>query len=125
MGGLQIAHSMWVANITDQCILGLYFLESHGCGVDLGESVMHIGDQQIPLRKLINPHPMCYRQSSQPFRPAKTTQEGCDLATCTPVTSVVSATKGGSNGDLGAYKIKVPDSLQSLYERSVTNLSED
>ena len=33
--------------------------------------------------------------------------------------------KGTSDSDLGGHKIKVPDSLQSLYERSVTNLSED
>ena len=30
---------------------------------------------------------------------------------------VISAPKGGSNGDLGSHKIKVPDSLQSLYEK--------
>ena len=39
--------------------------------------------------------------------------------------SVVGAPKGASDSDLGSHKIKVPDSLQSLYERSVTNLSED
>ena len=39
--------------------------------------------------------------------------------------SVVGAPKGASDSDLGGHKIKVPDSLQSLYERSVTNLSED
>ena len=61
IGGLQTAHSMWVADITDQCILGLDFLESHGCRVDLGESMMHIGDQQIPLQRPVNPQPTCYR----------------------------------------------------------------
>ena len=61
IGGLQTAHSMWVADIADQCILGLDFLESHGCRVDLGESMMHIGDQQIPLQRPVNPQPTCYR----------------------------------------------------------------
>ena len=57
IGGLQTAHSMWVADIADQCILGLDFLESHGCRVDLGESMMHIGDQQIPLQRPVNLQP--------------------------------------------------------------------
>ena len=47
------------------------------------------------------------------------------MATCTPVTSVVSTPKSACNGDLEGHEIKMPDSLQSLYERSVTNLSED
>lgn len=64
IGGLQTMHSVWVADIADQCILGLDFLESHGCQVDLGESVMHIGNQQIPLQKPINPQPTCYRVST-------------------------------------------------------------
>ena len=34
-----------------------------------------------------------------------------------PVVSVISAPKGGSNGNLGSHKIKEPDSLQRLYKR--------
>ena len=41
--GLQEAvHPMWVADIQDECILGLDFLELHGCMVDLGDNVLHI-----------------------------------------------------------------------------------
>jgi len=147
----------------------------------LCRSVLHIGDQQIPLQKPINPQPTCYRvltsrdieipANSEVIIPGKldkpanstawgilespnTTnllvgkalvdlqregvpvrvlnisnqpkcfRRGSNLVTCTPVTSVFSAPKSASSGDLG-YEVKLPDSLQSLYERSVTNLSED
>ena len=43
LGGLRTQHSMWVADIADQCILGLDFLEANGCQVDLAENVLHIG----------------------------------------------------------------------------------
>ena len=101
IGGLQTANSMWVADIADQCILGLDFLESHGCRVEVPVRVLNLSDKPKRFNK------------------------GSDLATCTPVMSVVGAPKGASDSDLGGHKIKVPDSLQSLYERSVTNLSED
>ena len=42
---------MWVADIQDECILGLDFLELHGCMVDLGDNVLHIGGEVIPLQK--------------------------------------------------------------------------
>ena len=159
---------MWVADIADQFILGLDSLESHGCRVDLGESVMYVRDQQIPLQKPVNPQPTCFRvltsrdteipASSEVIIPGKldkpahstawgilespntTTnllvgkalvdlqregvpvrvlnlsdqpkrfKRGSDLATCTPVTSVVSAPKSARNGDLGGHEIKMPDS---------------
>ena len=39
IGALVIPHQMWVADITDECILGLDFLERHGCQVDLKQGV--------------------------------------------------------------------------------------
>ena len=42
---------MWVAEIQDECILGLDFLELHGCMVDLGDNVLHIGGEAISLQK--------------------------------------------------------------------------
>ena len=42
---------MWVAEIQDECILVLDFLELHGCMVDLGDNVLHIGGEVIPLQK--------------------------------------------------------------------------
>ena len=41
---------MWVADIQDECILGLDFLELHGCMVDLGDNVLHISGEAIPLQ---------------------------------------------------------------------------
>ena len=79
----------------------------------MGKALVDLQRDGVPVRVL--------NLSDQPKR----FKRGSDLATCTPVTSVVSAPKGASNGDLGGHKIKVPDPLQSLYERSVTNLSED
>ena len=51
MGGLTIPHKMWVAEITDECILGLDFLGKHGCQVDLKENVLTIGSEEVPLSK--------------------------------------------------------------------------
>ena len=42
-------HEMWIADITDECILGLDFLEKHDCHVHLKEGVLIIGGQEIPL----------------------------------------------------------------------------
>ena len=44
-------HLMWVADIQDECILGLDFLELHGCMVDFGDNVLHISGKEIPLQK--------------------------------------------------------------------------
>ena len=42
---------MWVADIQDECILGLDFLELHRCMVDLRDNVLYIGGEAIPLQK--------------------------------------------------------------------------
>ncbi len=46
IGSLEIPRDMWVADIHDECILGLDFLESQGCLVNL-----RIGEQEIPLKR--------------------------------------------------------------------------
>ena len=51
IGVLTIPHQMWVAEITDECILGLDFLERHGCQVDLKEGVLLIGEEEVPLQQ--------------------------------------------------------------------------
>ena len=51
IGTQEAVHPMWVADIQDECILGLDFLELHGCMVDLGDNVLHIGGEVIPLQK--------------------------------------------------------------------------
>ena len=42
---------MWIADIQDECILGLDFLELHGCMVDLADNVLHINGEEVPLQK--------------------------------------------------------------------------
>ena len=50
IGTQEAVHPMWVADIQDECILGLDFLELHGCTVDLGDNVLHISGEAIPLQ---------------------------------------------------------------------------
>ena len=40
------------ADVQGECILGLYFPEIHGCTVDLGDNIMHISGEKIPLYKM-------------------------------------------------------------------------
>ena len=51
IGTYVTPHEIWVADITDECIVGLDFLERHGCQVDLKEGVLHIGNSEVPLQK--------------------------------------------------------------------------
>ena len=51
IGGLQTPHDMIVADIKDECILGTDFLKPHQCVVDLKNSVLPIGSEQVPLLK--------------------------------------------------------------------------
>ena len=52
IGSQEAVHPMWIADIQDECILGLDFLELHGCMVDFGDSVLHISGNEIPLQKM-------------------------------------------------------------------------
>ena len=51
IGSQEAVHPMWIADIQDECILGLDFLELHGCMVDLRDSVLHISGEEVPLQK--------------------------------------------------------------------------
>ena len=51
IGPLVIPQELWVADIQDQCILGLDFLYPNGCQVNLRDHVLSIGEHQIPLRR--------------------------------------------------------------------------
>ena len=42
---------MWIADIKDECTLGLDILKLHGCMVDLSASILHINGEQVPLQK--------------------------------------------------------------------------
>ena len=52
---------MWVADITDECILGLDFLEKFDCQICLKDRVLVMGNQQIPLTCSSSDVPQCYR----------------------------------------------------------------
>ena len=61
VGTYQTSHEMWVAEIADECILGLDFLQCHDCQVNLKEGVLHIGNEEVPLQKPSISEPACYR----------------------------------------------------------------
>jgi len=57
-----MTQGMWVADISDECILGLDFLESHGCQVNLKDGALIIGGEEIPLeRSNMALEPACYK----------------------------------------------------------------
>ena len=51
IGSLLVPQELWVADIHDDCILGLDFLQSHNCLVNLKDRALTIGGEEIPLRK--------------------------------------------------------------------------
>ena len=51
IGPLVIPQELWVADIQDQCILGLDFLYPNGCQVNLRDQLLTIGEHQIPLKR--------------------------------------------------------------------------
>ena len=62
IGSLVVPQELWVADIHDECILGLDFLQSHNCLVDLKDGVLTIGGEEIPLSKPPpSPDPACYK----------------------------------------------------------------
>ena len=61
VGSVVVPHQMWVANITDECILGLDFLQKYNCQVFLKDGVLVMGNQQIPLTNSSPDLPRCYR----------------------------------------------------------------
>ena len=61
VGTFQKPHAGWVANIADECILGMDFLQSHSCLVDLKEGILRIGEEEVPLHTPQVSEPNCYR----------------------------------------------------------------
>ncbi len=43
-------HELWVADITDDFILGLDFMVNHDCLVDLKDGILCIKEEEIPLQ---------------------------------------------------------------------------
>lgn len=63
VGSQAYEHETWVADITDECLLGLDFLVPHGCQVDLRAGVLYVANEEIPLTKptVEEFEPHCYR----------------------------------------------------------------
>ena len=49
IGTLQVSHEMWVADITDDCILGTDFQKPYGCQVNFKDSKLTIGSEKVPF----------------------------------------------------------------------------
>ncbi len=62
LGTFEVTHDFWVAEITDDCILGLDFMMKHDCQVNIKDSVLRFNEEEIPLQR---PGefwpPTCYR----------------------------------------------------------------
>ena len=63
IGSCELPETLWVAGIHDQCILGLDFLQSHNCQVNLQDGVLTIDGKETPLRRstAVQPEPSCCR----------------------------------------------------------------
>ena len=48
---LNTSHEIWVADIYDECILGMDFLQKHECLVDLKKGILLINKEDIPVVK--------------------------------------------------------------------------
>ena len=60
IGTMKLSQDMWVADISDECILGLDFLEPNRCQVNLKDGALIIGEEEIPLeRSNMTTEPAC------------------------------------------------------------------
>ena len=58
----MVLQELWVADIDDECILGLDFLQSHNFLVDIKDGALTMGGEIIPLNKPPpSPDPACYK----------------------------------------------------------------
>ena len=51
IGSTEVMQQMWVADIHDQCVLGLDFLAPRGCLVNLKDNSLWIGGEEVPLQR--------------------------------------------------------------------------
>ena len=61
IGGTEVLQQMWIADIHDQCILGLDFLAPQGCLVNLRNNSLWIGGEEVPLQRLNSQPKSCCR----------------------------------------------------------------
>ena len=51
IGNLKTQHEIWVADVYDECILGMDFLQKHECLVDLKRKILQVRNKEILLIK--------------------------------------------------------------------------
>ena len=62
VGNFKIMHDVWIADIENECILGLDFLAPNNCVVDVRESCLRIGAEEIRLKRVAaSKKPVCRR----------------------------------------------------------------
>jgi hypothetical protein len=62
VGNLKVVHDVWIADIENECILGLDFLISNDCVVDVQESCLRIGPEEIRFKRMTaTKKPVCRR----------------------------------------------------------------
>ena len=48
-GSWNISHEIWVADIYDECMLGMDFLQKYECLVDLKKGILQINNEKFLL----------------------------------------------------------------------------
>ena len=61
VGTFETQQDMWVAEIADECIIGLDSLKCNDCQVNLKEGELHIGNEEVPLQQPQVSEPSCCR----------------------------------------------------------------
>ena len=63
LGGKEILQNFWVADISENCILGLDFLEQQGRHLDIVNETLTFGNVRVPLFHLVDDSTsfLCYR----------------------------------------------------------------
>ena len=49
LGSLKKRVEVWVVEVCSPCLIGLDFLTTGKCEIDLGRSVMQVGVEELPL----------------------------------------------------------------------------
>ena len=62
LGNFKAVHDVWIADIENECILGLDFLILNDCIVDVQESCLRIGPEEIRFKQIAaTEKPVCRR----------------------------------------------------------------
>ena len=59
-GTFRAPHKMCMAEIADECITGMDFLQTHRCLVNLKDRILQVGEEEVPLHTPCVLEPTCY-----------------------------------------------------------------